>query len=220
MATIREKFEALPIEIVTDFLKTGESEGIPADVQRFIVAIDKVPAFHRRYPSINKCCRVLVDKFPEIFTSFRYTQEIVYASINYFHLNNDVTNAAWDNYYADKQDELAQMAVLNKDFKAASIIYERARRYRTNKDENAYDPQKIRPHTYVLSPEAPPHYFGLEEDYDLKTLWSRKNELAKEAKDLLNSIDDIDDAQREKVMKEVRQNLNIVDTPYEESGNE
>lgn len=218
--TTKQQFEALPAEIVSDFLKTHQSQGIPAKVQNFILAMDKVPEQHRRFPSVSRCCRELVKIYPEIFTSFRYAQEIVYASIQYHHLNNTVANAAWDNYFADKQEELANMAAVAGQFDKASLCIDRARTYRTNKDDNAIDATKLRPHTQVISPEVPAIMYGLISDEgkepSMRDVLKSQEKMYKDACRMIDKMD-VSDVEKEKLKAEARLNLNIPeDVDHEE----
>lgn len=210
--TTKQMFEALPPEIVSDYLKTRKSEGIPEKVQRFIEAIDKVPEQHRRYPSVSRCCRELMKLYPDEFTSFRYAQEIVYASIQYHHLNNNVSNAAWDNYFADKQEELANIAVMAGKLDVASLCFERARRYRTNKDDNAFDAAKLRPHTNVLSPDVPPILLGLIDENgkepSLNDVFKRKEKVLDEAVKMIRKMD-VSDEEKNRLIYEAKMNLNM-----------
>jgi hypothetical protein len=213
--TTKEQFEALHPDIIQNFRLGKIASGIPDNVQRFILAMDEVPEYHRRHPNISKCCRVLMEHFPEKFTSFRYAQEIVYASINYFHLNNTVKNAAWDMYYADKMEDYAQAATLKGNIDLAMKCTDLAHKYRTNRDESAIDSGKLAPNTYILSPDITPELIGLRGDIDLKTLWKKKRQVFDDATKFINGLD-IRDEQKTALVKETAENLNFADADYEE----
>jgi len=213
--TTKDQFEALHPDIVQNFRLGKLSAGIPENVQRFILAMDEVPEYHRRHPNISKCCRVLMEKFPTQYTSFRYAQEIVYASINYFHLNNTVKNAAWDMYYADKMEDYAQAATLKGNIDLAAKCTDLAHKYRTNRDESAIDGGKLAPNTYVLSPDITPGILGLRGDIDLKTLWKKKRQLFDESTKFIQALD-IRDEQKVELKKEIAENLNFGEADYEE----
>jgi hypothetical protein len=213
--TTKDQFEALHPDIVQNFRLGKLSAGIPENVQRFILAMDEVPEYHRRHPNISKCCRVLMEKFPDKYTSFRYAQEIVYASINYFHLNNTVKNAAWDMYYADKMEDYAQAATLKGNIDLAAKCTDMAHKYRTNRDESAIDSGKLAPNTYILSPDITPALLGLRGDIDLKSLWKKKRQLFDDSTKLIQSLD-IRDEQKVVLKNEIAENLNFGEADYEE----
>lgn len=216
--TIREKFEVLAPEIIDNCRLNGGMVGVDPGVVRFIQSLDKVPEIHRRYPSVTRCCRELQKLYPELFTSFRYAQEVVYASIQYFHINNSVSNAAWDMFYADKQEEIAQMAVMSEKFDQASLCIERARAYRTNKDESAIPREMMRPTTTVVDPSVPSTYLGFEagKEPSLKEMFKPKLQRYREVCDSIDKME-IPEADKKRVKDEARLNLNIPeDVDYEE----
>jgi len=213
--TTKEQWKALHPDLVQGFRLGKVETGIPENVQRFILAIDEVPEYHRRYPNISKCCRVLMDKFPDKFTHFKYAQEIVYASINFFHLNNTVKNAAWDMYYADKMEDYAQAAILIGNIDLAMKCSDKAHEYRTSRDESAIDGGKLAPNTYILSPDITPALIGLRGDIDLKTLWKKKRQVFDDATKFISGLD-IRDEQKGDLIKEAAENLNFGDADYEE----
>lgn len=219
--TIREKFEVLPPEVVTEFLQTRTSSGLSAPLQNFILAIDKVPEHHRRFPATYRCARELVKLYPHLFTSISYAREIIYAAVQYFHLNNSVSNAAWDNYYADKQDELSNMAIAAKQFDKASICLDRAHKLRTNKDDNAIDASKLCPHTFVVTPVAPASFFGFVnsegKEPSLKEIFLKKETLYKRECVKLDALQGVSQSEIDRVKAELRANLNLPeDVDYEE----
>ena len=154
-------------------------------------------------------------KFPEKFGHFKYAQDIVYASINYFHLNNTVKNVAWDMYYADKMEDYAQAAILIGNIDLAMKCTDKAHEYRTKRDESAIDSSKIAPNTYILSPDITPEIIGLRGDIDLKVLWKKKRQVFDDATKFINGLD-IRDEQKVELIKETAENLNFAEANYEE----
>lgn len=204
------KLEALHPDIVQHYLKTGYTGVIPPEVQVYIDRLDKVPELLRRFPSISKCARELLDKYPDDKISFHRARQLIYDAINYFHLNNTVRNEAWDHYYADRFEELARIAAVDKDIPEARRLMEKAHDLRTRRDENTIDPDKLRPMIQVISPQVTPEMLGIK-NKDLKTIWSTKKQLYDESMAFVDSLKDVPDSNRELIRTEIRQNLNMDD---------
>lgn len=109
------------------------------------------------------------ESFPEI--SLSTAKNRIYDAINYFHLNSTVKAEAWCNYYADRLEDLAKLAIAANNITEARRLIERSKEYRLEASNLAIDPNEIRPHTILISPEVDPSLLGLEE-FNLGRLWS------------------------------------------------
>ena len=213
--TTNDRLAALHPQIIQNYLDKGVSKGIPLGVQKLIDVIDKVPDLHRRFQSVSRTAREMTRLYKDIDISFAHARTLVYKAINYFHLNNEVKNEAWDNYYADKMDELGGIAAKMGNITEARRCFEKARLFRTNKDENAIDPEKLKPVVHVISPMVTPKMLGVSDEIDMRTLWVKKKETFNDAEKFINGLE-IKDSQKAKILKDAAENLNIEDAEYTE----
>jgi len=207
--TLSEKFESLHPDIIQSFLQTRQSEGIAPEVQRFILILDTVPELQRKFPNISRCARELMRLYPDYNLAFHTAREYIYTAINYFHLNSTVRNEAWNQYYADRAEDLHNICVKLGNIKQAAVLLEMAHRWRLSKNENEIDVTKLVPIKQVLSPKVTPKLLNLKE-YNLHNLWSETNKMYKEASQIIDSYD-INSEEKEALKNEVRLNLNIED---------
>jgi hypothetical protein len=207
---ISEQLERLHPEILQNYFDTGNTSGIAPDVVAYIQKIDKIPELYRKNGSPTRTSRDLMRLYPDLFSSFKTAQALVYAAINHFHLNTSVKNQAWDNLYADRFDELAQIEVKRGNIEAAKRIYADAHRLRTLRNEDKIDTDKIRPVIQVISPEVTREMLNLSENYSLKTLWSEVKVFVK------HQVKNVSDEQRSEILREAANNLNIEDADYED----
>jgi hypothetical protein len=210
MATISERIERLHPEIIQNYFASGNTSGIPENVIKYIEKIDKIPELYRRNSSPSATARELKALYPDLFTSIQTARGLVYAAINHFHLNSTVKNEAWDNLYADRFDELANLEAIRGNIEAAKRIYTEAHRLRTLRNDDKINPDLLQPIIQVISPEATPDILGLDEEYNLKELWV-------DVKGFVNNrVKGIDDEQRAAILREAGKNLNIDDSDWED----
>lgn len=212
--TIAEKFESLHPDVIQDFLKTSKSHAIPIEVQRFILVLDRIPELQRRFPNITRCARELMAKYPDFKLSFQMAREFIYTAINYFHLNSNVRNEAWNQYYADRAEDLHNICVQNEDFKTAKEYLSLAHEWRLSKNENQIDAEKLRPVFHLISPEVTPQMLGLGKEYSLKDIWTERNKRYTEAISVIDKMD-INSDDKERLREEARQTYNISDATIE-----
>ena len=207
---LTEKFELLHMDLIQAFRVNGKSDAIPVEVQQFIRIIDKVPELFQRYPGVNRCSREMVKLYPGLNMAYRTAQEYVFYAINYFHLNSEVKNEAWNNYFADKMMELHQIALKDGNLTEARRCLEKARDYRYNRNENAIDVKNLRPIIHVLSPNVRASMLDLPSDISMKTLWVEKKKKLNEALEFIDKLD-VNDEEKERFTREAQLNMNISD---------
>ena len=208
--SLRERFQSLHPDIIQSFRKTTKSDAIPEDLQRYILLLDRVPELQRRYPSVSRCAKELINKYPEFELSFNSAREIIWEAINFFHLNSTVLNAAWNNYYADKLEELSNITIASGNFSVAKLCLVHAAKLRQNPNEGAIDSTKIRPIVHVMSPEVTWQMLGGKREYNLKSI---AGERLKQYKETCKTIDSfpVNTEQKDKLKEEAALSMNIVD---------
>ena len=208
--SLQERFEKLHPDIIQSFRITNKSDAIPEDLQRFILILDKVPELLRRYPSVSRCARELVNRYPNFKLAFKTASEIVYQSINYFHLNSSVQNTAWNNYYADKLEELSNISVAAGDISVAERCIIHAAKLRQNPNENIIDTTKLHPIVHVISPEVTWQMLGGKKEYNLKSIAGERLKQYKNACDIIDTFP-INTDQKEDLKHEAGLSMNITD---------
>ncbi|MBV5334189.1 MAG: hypothetical protein JZU49_00095 [Sulfuricurvum sp.] len=208
--TVSETLERLHPEVIQNYFDTGNASGISAEVIRYIEKIDKIPELYRRHQSPTATSRELMKLFPDLFTSFKTAQALVYAAINHFHLNSTIKNQAWDNLYADRFDELAKIEVKRGNIEAAKRIYTEAHRLRTLRNDDSLDVDKLRPIVQVISPEVTASMLDIDGNYSLKEMWTDVRVFVK------HRLKGVSTEQEDAILKEAAKNLNIEDADFED----
>jgi hypothetical protein len=210
-----QELDKLHPDIIQTFRVTGKAAGIPVFIQRYILHLDKAAEIHNHCKNMNRAARELINAFPDDKMSFRTAKYRIEDAINYFHLNSTVKEAAWCNFYADYFEDLAELARADKRLDVAERCMDKAANYRMKAAEQSLNANEIRPHVNVIDPSVPATYFGLPDNIDIKTLWTKREELLDEAKAFVNKLD-IRDSQKAATIRDAALNLNITDADYEE----
>ncbi len=206
-----ESFRKVPIEALKEFRQTGISKYIPNDLQRYIQQIDRAIELYRFDGNISRVAGKLIAEFAQDDLSMSTARSRIYDAINLFHLNNTVKNVAWDNYYADKMEDLAKLSIAADNITEARRCYEKAHAFRTSHNENDYDPDKLRPVEKIISPEVTPQRLGLHGD-NLNKMWIK-------AQLFINELP-IEDKEKARLLREASQNINLpIDVDHEDIPN-
>lgn len=192
----------LPVEIIQDFRKTGRSLAIPGHIQDYILQLDRAVEIHNseHEHNVTRASKKLMESFPNI--SLNTARGRVFDAINYFHLNNTVKAEAWDNYYADRMEDLAKLAIATNSITEARRCYEKAHTFRKEAASNVLDSEDLKPHIFLISPEVKPELMGLK-NFNLKQLW-------KETQDFINELP-IDTRDKERTLRDAAENLNQIE---------
>jgi hypothetical protein len=203
MATLTDVDKLHP-DILQEFRRTKRSNSIPEDVQQYIIQIDIAFDILKTNGSIRDAARELVERMNSDELTFATARRRIYDAINYFHINSTVRNEAWDNYYADRFEELSKQAYTEKDYTEARRCLERAHTLRTKRDENAINPEDMKIKDWLINPDISPERLGLKE-YNLRRLWL----------DSQTFIDDLklDSEHKQGLLKETAE---VIDVDYED----
>lgn len=164
-----DKLEKLDPQIIADFRKRKQSEAIALPLQQYILHLDRAAELHNLLGNVTKVARELVTEFAEHDLAYQTARQRVYDAINYFHLNNNVKNEAWNNYYADKMEDLARIAVADGNYNTAYKCLDKAHFYRTRKDEALIDPELLDPAVFIVTPDITATKLGFEK-HDLRKI--------------------------------------------------
>jgi hypothetical protein len=202
--------EKLPLDSIKLFRETGESKVIPYRLQRYILHLDKAIELFKFEGNISRASKMLMETFPEDIRTMATATKRVSDAINYFHLNTSVKNAAWDQYYADKFENLGRMAISQDNVTEARRNFEKAHYYRTLRNDEAEEGGE-KQIVHVLSPDISLlNVVGSE--FNLKKLWTDVDEFIANLP--------VDENQRRRVKNEAAENLGVEDVEYEDMSDE
>jgi hypothetical protein len=104
-----ERIQALGPEIIEHFRTTGQSNTIPAELQEFILQLDASARVLRFESNITRAAEKLRREFPNL--NFHTAKSRIYDALSFFYLDMAVSQSVWDNYYADKYEDLAKICM-------------------------------------------------------------------------------------------------------------
>lgn len=204
-----ETLDKLHPDIVHHFLQTGESKGIPDEVQLFIKQIQYAAEIYECERNISRAAkklriRILAEQ--KIDVPVRTCKSRIYAALNYFNIDNNVAVKVWENDFADKYQDLAKLAISNDDLRTAKACYDAARDCRIAASEAAARESDWAP-VFIITPDISVLDMGFE-NKSLKEIAKKHNEgfyvklisalpIDKVEKKRLFSDADIEDAQFE-----------------------
>jgi hypothetical protein len=201
-----EHLKKLSPETVEQFLATREPEilGIPPKLAQYILQINEASTLNKEHHSISVCARILQKSFPQL--SFHTCKSRIYDAINYLNQNCTVTAEAWYLYYADMFMKLFEVNMVAHNFHEARTCLQKSCDYRIKASANAIDPERIRFKPQIVSA-----------DIELDRMGIQKQGLLGAYKKAVSIIDSLDttDIEKQRLINEVENELNIRDTSYE-----
>lgn len=202
-----EHLQKLAPEIVERFLETRDSKplGIPDSLANYILQINEAANLHRRYHSITECSRNLQKSYPEL--SIHTCKSRIYDSINYLNADCNVTAEAWLIYYADMFMKLFEVNLVGHNFREAKNCLKISCEYRIKASVNAIDPERIKFKHQIVSADMQLDRMGVKAEGLLSAY--------KQAMSIIDSLDS-NDVEKKRMVDEVRAELNIEDSEYEE----
>lgn len=172
-----ETLDKLHPDIIHHFLLTGESKGIPDELQKFVWQLQWAAEIYEYEKNITRASselrlRILVEQKTDI--PVRTCKARIYAALNYFNIDNNVSVKVWENDFADKYHDLAQLAIAADDLKTAKSCYDAARTSRIAASEAAARESDWAP-VFIISPEITPEQMGFTKQ-SLKEIARKNNE--------------------------------------------
>lgn len=190
------KLQSLPPDIVDSYLKTRRGDGIPEEMKDYILHLNAVPAImHHAGASMTRVVKALRQQFPEL--TFSTARERYYDAVNFFHVDDNISSAAWDNYYADKMEDLARLCIAEGKYDTAKRCYDQAHGLKTQSADRL-KPADWKPPVFIITNRIDPEALGFKKKalYDI----SRKSE-AGFYNNLINSLQTTD-SEKERLRRE------------------
>jgi hypothetical protein len=198
-----ENMQKLPAAIIEQFLKTRDAKklGIPPKLAEYILQINEASSLHRRIHSISDCAVRLQKSYPEL--SISTCKSRIYDAINYLNSDCTVTAESWNLFYADQMTKLMEVNLVAHNLKEARICMELARRYRIEASASAVNPDLLKFKHQFVTP-----------DINIERMSVQKQGLLPAYRKAMGIISsrEIPDAEKDRLIKEVENELNISDT--------
>ena len=102
-------------DMISAFLVSGKSDGIPADVQLFLKQLQWAAEIYEYERNITRAAKLLkqrINALQHLNLDERTCKARIYAAINYFSIDNNVSIKVWESNYADKYEDLAKLSVV------------------------------------------------------------------------------------------------------------
>jgi len=173
--TQTDQLQELHPDLLAAFLATGQSDGIPRELQLFIQQLQWAVEIFETERSVARCARALrlrVAGQQGVKMEQRTAVARVYEALNFFHVDQTVPIKVWEAVYADQFEKIAKLAAASGDLKTLSKATERALECRRRSAEVAEQDRSLGV-TQLFSGEITPELLGYE-NQDLKMI-ARKN---------------------------------------------
>jgi len=155
-----ERVQALDDDILRSFMQTHRSQSIPEELQRYILQLSSTSSIiHFEGTSAGRVTRALRKEYPEL--SYSQALNIYYDALNFFYIDDNVTAAAWDNYYAEKMEDLSRLAIKAGNLSVAQKCMAAAHDLRT-KNRDIINPADWAPPVFLISPKLTPEQLGFK----------------------------------------------------------
>lgn len=127
-----ETLRGYKVEDIQVFLKTQKSEVISVDMQDYIVKMDRCSVIiNTQGANMTLATEELRRCFPDL--SYTQARRIYYDALEYFHVDEPVSAAAWDAVYADQYDKLQALAIASGKLAVAQKCIEKSHELRTTR---------------------------------------------------------------------------------------
>ena len=127
-------------EVIHHFLQTGESKGIPDEIQLFLKQLQWAAEIYEYERNISRCAgslRLRIMALQGKDVDLRTCKARIYSAIAYFNIDNNVSVKVWETDFADKYEDLAKLAVSSDEYKTAKACLDAARQCRLRASEAA-----------------------------------------------------------------------------------
>ena len=201
-------------DLISAFLTTGKCDGIAPDVQIFLKQFQwaaEIYEYERNITRAAKQLRQRINAQQQINIDERTCKARIYAAINYFSIDNNVSIKVWESNYADKYEDLAKLCAAAEDYKTMGKCYSAALECRRRASEIAEADRDLGI-VFLISPELSSEDLGYSKA-SLKEIAAKHNKGF-----YLNLIDSLPIEKVEK--KRLLRDADIQEAEYEELNEE
>lgn len=209
-----ENLDKIHPDMISTFLTTGKCDGIPTDVQVFLKQIQwaaEIYEYERNITRASKQLRQRINAQQLINIDDRTCKSRIYAAINYFNIDNNVSIKIWESNYADKYEDLAKLCAAAGDYKTQGKCYSAALECRRRASQIAEADRDLGI-VFLISPELTAEDLGYSKA-SLKEIAAKHNKGF-----YLNLIDNLPIEKTEK--KRLLRDADIQEAEYEDLNGE
>lgn len=121
-------------ELLQQVVSSGKSKALSPELNAYLDILDVARSMYAKYQSKRAIINTLM---APVYGYSRYDANLIFNdAMNFFYVNNDIKKQAWKNFYADRCDELALLAIEKDEFENARRLIKDAATYRGLFDED------------------------------------------------------------------------------------
>ena len=172
-----DKLSTLNPDLISAFLTTGKSDGIPKEVCLFLQQLQLAAEVYEYERNITRAARKLkirIAATQHVSIGERACMARIYEAINYFCIDNNVPIKVWENDFANKYEDLVKLCLLRRDYKTAKASMDAAIECRRRASEIAEADRDLGI-VFLITPEMTPELMGLQ-SHSLKKIAAKANE--------------------------------------------
>lgn len=159
MSSYLDTLEKLAPEVIQNFRETGMSAVISPEMQQYIQELNTALEVSRFTFSVTSAARKIILRHPNLGISTAKSR--FYDAINFFHVDCNVTEEAWNAKYADWYDDLAAHCMLAKKLDTALRAKVLAQETRS-KVNTGFKPEDFKAPILIVTNSLKPEDFGYE----------------------------------------------------------
>ena len=156
--SVLARLETLDPAIIDHYRKTGESSAMSAEMKLYVDELSAAIEIYKYENVVCKAARKLMIRCPEMKTEFSARKRI-YEALQFFHVDNNVSNEVWDEVYAEYYDKLILLCIADNRFDAAGRYIKEAHALRTKK-ESRINPEDLQGPTLIVGYKIKPEDLG------------------------------------------------------------
>lgn len=129
-----ERLRQIDHEAVRNFMLTRKGDMIAEDMRDYILQLNSASSIiHYQGASLTRVTRALRQEWPGM--TYSEARTVYYDALQFFYIDDNVAAEAWDNYYADRMEDIFRLAVKMNRLDIALKASAKAHEYRTrNRD--------------------------------------------------------------------------------------
>lgn len=164
-------------DLITSFLISGESNGIPDDVKLFLKQLQWAAEIYEHERNITRAAKQLKTRISlqqKVSLDERTCKSRIYAAINYFSIDNNVSIKVWESNFADKYEDLAKLCAVQRDYKTMQKCFDASLDCRRRASQIAEADRDLGI-VFLFSPDITPEQLGYSKA-SLKEIATKHNQ--------------------------------------------
>jgi len=160
------RLEIIDPDIIYDFLDTGKSNAIDKEMQYYIYQLQWAAEIWNTERNTSRAAqklrvRIIAQQNKKL--SIHSCLNRLFDAINYFNVDDNISQEIWDRDYANKFEDLAKLAIAQDKLVVARQAYKDASACRTRAN-SALNPEDLQPPTFLITPRISPEDLGFNSE--------------------------------------------------------